>query len=262
MGRTFYLSSYIMDRHIHFLVGLPRSGSTVLSKILNQHPNIFVSPTSPFLDFYHRSLKALEDIEKSHSAGYVIDKQTVLFNTAFSFYNRNKPHLIEKNRDWINHYKSVNLNLQKDAKFIMTIRPIEEVITSFYKLIVLKNRRKEDIDSLFEIYVKKDYNNLLKHSHLKEHLCIVTYKDILENNTQTMKKIETYLKVKHHDYDLYNIEDETPENDEKWGITGLHDVRTTLSDQSLPPYEIMNTDHLDRYKSMTEKLYNAYGVNL
>ena len=33
------------------LSGLPRSGSTVLSSLLNQHPDIFVSTTSPLADF-------------------------------------------------------------------------------------------------------------------------------------------------------------------------------------------------------------------
>ena len=34
----------------HFLAGLPRSGSTVLASILNQNPEVYVTPTSPMLD--------------------------------------------------------------------------------------------------------------------------------------------------------------------------------------------------------------------
>ena len=34
----------------YFLAGLPRSGSTVLASILNQNPEVYVTPTSPMLD--------------------------------------------------------------------------------------------------------------------------------------------------------------------------------------------------------------------
>ena len=38
---------------LHFLAGLPRSGSTLLTKILNKNPNIFASTNSPLLDTIH-----------------------------------------------------------------------------------------------------------------------------------------------------------------------------------------------------------------
>ncbi len=43
---------------LYFLGGLPRSGSTLLGSLLNQHPDIYVSPTSPLGD-------VVTDIEKS-----------------------------------------------------------------------------------------------------------------------------------------------------------------------------------------------------
>ena len=38
------------DKRIYFLVGLPRSGSTLLANILAQHPRIHVTPTSGVVD--------------------------------------------------------------------------------------------------------------------------------------------------------------------------------------------------------------------
>ena len=42
---------------LYFLGGFPRSGSTLLGSLLNQHPDIYVSPTSPLGD-------VVTDIEK------------------------------------------------------------------------------------------------------------------------------------------------------------------------------------------------------
>jgi len=35
---------------LFFLSGLPRSGSTLLGSLLNQHPEIYATPTSPLAD--------------------------------------------------------------------------------------------------------------------------------------------------------------------------------------------------------------------
>jgi hypothetical protein len=43
---------------LYFLGGLPRSGSTLLGSLLNQHSDIYVSPTSPLGD-------VVTDIEQS-----------------------------------------------------------------------------------------------------------------------------------------------------------------------------------------------------
>ena len=38
-----------MNHELVFLSGLPRSGSTILTSLLNQHPNIHATTTSPVL---------------------------------------------------------------------------------------------------------------------------------------------------------------------------------------------------------------------
>ena len=40
-----------MNKTYHFLAGLPRSGNTLLSAILNQNPDIYSTPLSPLPTF-------------------------------------------------------------------------------------------------------------------------------------------------------------------------------------------------------------------
>ena len=45
-------------KNIYFLAGLPRSGSTVLAAILNQHPSVHATSTSGLLDILVGTLTA------------------------------------------------------------------------------------------------------------------------------------------------------------------------------------------------------------
>ena len=73
---------------LFFLAGLPRSGSTWLSAILNQNPNIFVTPISPWVEllwrhysmwdeYPHEELFSNDRIKKSRSS--YLEKITKVF---------------------------------------------------------------------------------------------------------------------------------------------------------------------------------------
>ena len=47
-----------MQKQFYFLSGLPRSGSTVLAAILNQHPDVHTSSTSGLLDVMFGTFQA------------------------------------------------------------------------------------------------------------------------------------------------------------------------------------------------------------
>ena len=83
-----------MEKKYYFLAGLPRSGNTVLSSILNQNDKIYSSPLSPISDIlwnYDQSLQNSEhfkrnfnnntiDVGKSILTGYYkgIEKKIII----------------------------------------------------------------------------------------------------------------------------------------------------------------------------------------
>lgn len=249
-----------MNKKLHFLSGLQRSGSTVLTKILNQHPDIFASSTSPFLDYLLPAVEQLYKIKQDHSSGHYVNVQRILSTAAFAFYDTPKSHIIDKNRGWLTNYENIDRELQQDPKILLTLRPIEEVVASFYKILVVKNGGEETPEGIFLGYIKDLYLEMMNKAYLKDKLCIVTYKDITKDGEATMKKIESFLQVDHHRYDFNNIRDDDPENDEKWGIPGLHTIRPTIEVTSLPPSEIMTKSELGFCQQLTRDLYKAYDV--
>jgi sulfotransferase len=251
-----------MEKHLHFLSGLQRSGSTVITKILNQHPDIFASSTSPFLDYLLPAVEQLYNIKQNHSSGHYVNVQKILSTAAFAFYDTPKSHIIDKNRGWLTNYENIDKELQQNPKIILTLRPIEEVVASFYKILVIKNQKQETPESIFLGYVKDLYAGLMKKAYLKDKICIVTYKNIVQKPLFTLRKVESFIQVEPHNYNFSDIRDDDPENDEKWGIPGLHNIRPKIEVTSLPPSEIMTKSELAFCQQLTRELYKAYDVKL
>jgi sulfotransferase len=249
-----------MKQKLHFLSGLPRSGSTLLTKLLNQHPNIFASSTSPFLDYLLPAAHHLHNIKQNHSAGHYINVQKILSTAAFAFYGTPKENIIDKNRGWITNYEAIDKELQQNPKLILTLRPIEEVVASFYKVINHTNHGNESPEQIFLGRVAEVYQELMKKAYLKDHLHIITYDQLTNNTHAALHSLETFLETNHHSYDINNIIDDDPEDDSKWGIQDLHKIRPTISITSLRPDSIMTKSELNFCRQLSKDLYNAYGV--
>jgi sulfotransferase len=248
-------------KHLHFLSGLPRSGSTVLTKLLNQHPDLFASSTSPFLDYLLPAANQLHTIKQNHSAGHYVNVQKILSTAAFAFYDTPKTNIIDKNRGWIINYEAIDKELQQDPKIILTLRPIEEVVASFYKVINHTNNGNETPEQIFLGRVAEIYQQLIQKAYLRDKIHIITYRQLVKETKDSLVKLESFLGVDNHKYDLYNIRDDDPEDDTKWGINELHKIRPKISITSLPPDSIMTKSELNFCKQLTKELYDAYSIS-
>lgn len=245
---------------MYFLSGLPRSGSTVLTKLLNQNPHVYASNTSALIDFVIPASGHLRTLKQQHSSGAQLNIRQILSTSATAFHDTQKPHVIDKNRGWVINWQAVDQELQPDPLMIVTFRPIEYVVSSFYKLLNHVNASRESPEQIFLARIKDIYVQLLEQSHLRHKLCVITYDQIVNDSQNTLIRIEDYLGLPHHNYDVNNISDVNPENDDQWGIKDLHKVRPNLTDQSLDPTSIMTTTELNFCKQLTQELYQAYEI--
>jgi len=100
----------------------------------------------------------------------------------------------------------------------------------------------------------------MKSAHLKDKIHIITYEQLTKDTHNTLDKLENFLEVSHHKYDINNIRDDDPEDDAKWGIQDLHKIRSTISNTALPPESIMTKSELNFCKQLTRELYDAYSI--
>jgi sulfotransferase len=122
-----------MDKTYFFMAGLPRSGSTLLSAILNQNPDIYVTPSAD-TSFLMLSLYKTSQTSESYHAGFAPEGyKNIMAKLPNAFYEHiDKPYIIDKNRNWGTPENIEVAELFADkVKIICPVRPILEVLASF-----------------------------------------------------------------------------------------------------------------------------------
>ena len=122
----------------HFLAGLPRSGNTVLSSLLNQNPEIYSSPLSPVCGYMWDLHKSLDNREANFRNDFTSNNMSIMSNIMDSFYyNIDKPIIFDREKSWgtPGNLKVIKKYITPSPKIIFTVRPILEVLASFISLI-------------------------------------------------------------------------------------------------------------------------------
>jgi sulfotransferase len=263
-----------MDKTYHFLAGLPRSGNTLLSAILNQNPDIYSTPLSPMPSLmwdYVNSCSNMEHINRSK------ENETRAEELLLSFFNTfykgiNKPVIIDREKDW---GTPANLNLIKryitpTPKIIVTVRNILEIIASFVSMDAdyLKNETanngafinnyRSPKDSIVEHLMKSngDIDKALLgissvfYPENKGIFHIVEYNDLVLKPEETMSGIYKFLEMPDYKHDFNKIEKLESDDDAKLGLPkDLHDIRKSLS-KSKTSTDILSDYIKHKYSNM------------
>ena len=242
---------------IHFLSGLPRSGSTLLGSLLAQHEDVYVTPTSPVLDLLCFTNDAFNKLNThyTYKESIDIDIYKAIVDTYYGQYS--EPIIIDKHRGWPRNVWPATTCITPAPKIICTHRPISEVITSY---IVLINQQKGDnfVDNhlmqkripittearakcLWENYISDPYNSLVHGlSNHRSNILLVSYDEITGASSETMSRIDDFLGLDHCNHDFGNIKNACAEDkDSAWGLAGLHNIRPVLYKSSIKPSAIL-----------------------
>ncbi len=225
-----------------FISGLPRSGTTLLSTILNQNPRFQASISGPLARF---SRAAIE--QSSAQGGYrhqcPEDKRKKIISGIFDNYydDPTKEVFFDTNRGW-----TLLLPLIKDlfpyTKLILCVRDIEWILDSFEQLI------RKNPYSLTNMFSEEENTNVytrcrtllredrtlgfaymaLKHaitSKEKNMLYILEYEKLCRFPEQTMKEIYHFIDQEYYEHDFNNVETSYDEFDADVNLSGLHTTR-------------------------------------
>lgn len=258
-----------MNKTYHFLAGLPRSGSTVLSAILNQNPDVYVSPQTDLIALLYKLESEIPNLE-SFKAGLLFSGyDNVMKSIPDNFYaDIKKPVVIDKNRGWGTPYNFENLSpyLNPTGKVILTMRPILEVIASFVSL--AKNTQKatnhlpyfskdlwvssyrEETDAIADSLMIANGEidraifsiaNLLENH--RDRAYVVWLNDLVESPQSTLNGVYDFLELDRYEHNFQNIQEVDKHNDwSGYQVLGLHDVSAKLSKS-----KTKTEDHLSDY---------------
>jgi len=228
----------------HFISGLPRSGSTLLSAILKQNPRFTANISDPLQD-YARTILQTTHANVGMEIAVPIEKRKELIKGLFStFYQDNTEVCFNTNRAWTAQ-TSMLKDLWPDTKIIVCVRDVPWILDSFEQL---NSKNPYTIKALYQHQdfqtVYQRTNSLMSldgaggyvtgplacvrqavFSNEKDMLCVVDYDALAKNPTATMQKIYQFINEPLFEHDFENVEDSYDEFDESANIKGLHTVK-------------------------------------
>lgn len=252
----------------HLLAGLPRSGTTLLSSILQQNPDVYASQNSCLIDLLYHTNKLFHEVEQAKA--YQVDNQVqnTLNFLAHGFYSHTpKQVIIDKSRAWPYNYDIALKSFTKnEPKMICMVRSIPDILASFIKLaddnpntnfidhMLAKTNTERTIENRCEVLIRSGGTlyecwNSLKHGYVnyRENMLIVEYDFLCLHPNTTLNTIYDFLNLPRHNHNFTNIINHTPEDDVVYGIDGMHSIRKTLTPSPNNALDILG-----------ETLYNIY----
>jgi len=241
------------------MCGLPRSGSTLLVNLINQHPDVYGSPDS-LLPVMIKGMQSTLD-QHIDTSQYNSDICYDLFynfckNGSISWMNTltDKKVFLDKHRVW-NEIIDVTRNTFPGTKFIVCIRDLRGVYESFLKVedktpLSYKDQylfgdqdydyRETDIedakiDSVFsEPMIRKNLillKELLDCNKLDDQFLFVRYEDLIDNPHKELSNVYEFIDIHPFKNDLEDIP-QIPFHDPVFLPYGTHKIKSKLENRN------------------------------
>ena len=255
-----------MTKTYHFISGLPRSGSTLLSSILKQNPRFTAGISDP-LQMYAHSIIRDTNTAVGMEAAVPVEKRREMIQGLFDiFYKDGNEVCFNTNRAW-----AADTSLLKDLfpnfKMIVCLRDVPWILDSFEQLnaknpyTIKPLYHHQELGNVhdrcrmlmgevpnFGGYVHSPLINVQQSmfSNESNQLCYVEYDTLVNNPRSVMQQIYQFLGEPWYEHDFDNVEDSYDEFDDQAKIKGLHTVRRKV-------------EYKDRLSTLPGELWDRYG---
>lgn len=271
-------------KHIAFLSGLPRSGSTVLANILAMHSNIESTPSSPLCSIVQNMRRSWSDepflLSQLDTNGDKIYQKLIRTTKATieSWHDDSeKDIVIDKNRGWLFSLEWLQ-QLYPNVKMIVTLRDLRDVYASIEKrhrqtlfldfpdhmehnLIDGRASALFDNGGLIGSVVRglQNIDDMPMHD-IEKNVYYWRYEDFLEDRKGVTENLFEWLEVKPEDIDFENIIQSTWESDSYYRMKYSHriykTVQTPTSYKDLPLAPRIISQIENQFSWYFEKFYN------
>jgi hypothetical protein len=257
---------------INFLTGLPRSGNTLVSSILNQNPMFYSSPLSPVGNFCWSVIET-----SKYDESYIRNTNNEALNScikdlAYGYYSSvNKDIIFDRGKCWTTPANIELLyTINPNAKIIFTVRPLLDILSSFivqYKdnEILEKRMIKNNFYAINYLslddakcdFLMDSSNDILKNFYSlknalkqenRKNVFFIEYSNLVKNPKDTFKNLYSFLEQDYFEHDFNNVnKKELDLGYEEIDPKGMHDVRKKVLDTSLNPEDVLSKYVIDKY---------------
>jgi sulfotransferase len=249
-----------MASKIFYQSSLPRAGSTLLQNILAQNPDFYVTPTSGLLELiFGARLNYTNSAEFKAQDAAAMKKAFLAFSRAGmeAYFQAltDKPYVVDKSRGWGVHFDLLEMIFGEEPKIICMVRDLRQILSSMEK----KFRQNPDKYRAVENHANLTGTTTLKRVLLglqsapvglaldrllevhqrgwAKKILFVRFEDLTTEPAAVVQRIYRYLGVPEFTHDFNRVLQVTQEDDQVFGIPGLHEIR--------PKVEPLKNDHLE-----------------
>ena len=240
-------------RDVHFISGLPRAGSTLLSALLRQNPRFRASMTSPLAALCASTHQKMAGGE--FSAFFDEDRRRRMLRALFDAYYHDAPPevtVFDTNRSWTGR-AALLADLYPRSRIICCVRDVGWIIDSIEKML---NKNPLQLSKMFSfqagssVYARVETLmnsekgliglpwSTLREAWFGEHaarLIVVPYEHLVRHPERTLDRLYQALGEAPWDHDFDNVAYDEPDYDALLGMPGLHKVRQRVQHEERPP---------------------------
>jgi sulfotransferase len=267
---------------IFYQSSMPRAGSTLLQNILAQNPSFYVTPTSGLLELvFGARLNYTNSPEFKAQDDAAMKKAFLAFSRAgMEAYFKaltNKPYVLDKSRGWGVHFDLLSLIFDEEPKIICMVRDLRQILASMER----KFRQNPDKHRPIENHNNLSGTTTLKRAvvHLQtppvglaldrlaeihqrgwnKKILFIRYEDLAAQPKQTVQKVYAYLGVPEFQHNFNDVAQVTQEDDQAYGIPGLHEIRPKVEPLAHDYLSIIGKDAVRFVQSNYAWYFTAFG---
>ena len=264
------------------MAGLPRSGSTLLSTLLNQNPRIYSGPSSPVLGTMYATHENFIGNELYTGYPKPDSVNKIIGSIIENWYDDVEQEvIIDKNRAWCARVPFIEGYIKQEAKVIVPVRRVDEILASI--LTMIKRNPFQDgqprINFVDEYLVKNNIpiNDENRCQHLLnpdgivyeslnatklgvdeghgDKFHYVDYNDLITDPQGQLNEIYEFLGEDSFPHTFDNLSNEHREDDiTTYGLEDMHEVHSKLEKISSDPSNVLPASIIELYNSNKKNL--------
>jgi sulfotransferase len=219
------------------LSGLPRTGSTLLSAILSQNPDIHAEGNSAVCQLMWDMQQSCEGAasEQLHANNRQATQDDLVRAIPAIYYkNTTATHIVDKCRSWT---LPANMDMLRryvtdTPKVIVLTRPVDEIVASFVRL-RKDNGWTGDLESDLWIPdsepIMRSLNGV-KHAQANNtgEFLFIEYAQLVDDAASVIDSVYEFCEWEPFAHSFTGIENKHQENDLVYGLLGQHEIRSEI----------------------------------
>jgi sulfotransferase len=252
-----------MTKTYHMITGLPRSGSTLLTSILNQNPHFHSNITDPLADLVRGVIDNCQNGPGMRSMVPVQRRKNLVAHLFEGYYQDvDRPVIFNTNRAWT-YLTHVIADIMPQSRMLVCVRDLQWVLDSFETA----HRRNPFSSNTVtgglagSVYSRADalmapdgvvgfpYTGVKQAitGPQKHMLMLIEYEQLCRNPEGVLRAVYNFIGQPYYEHDFLNVEARWDEYDAEIGVE-LHHVKKRV--EFVPRPTILPPDIIKKYQNL------------